>query len=139
MVSISFLAHLYNRLKMLILFLFFHHLKLLAVYACDGYAHATNVHDETAVAVYSDDVTFEAGEEAGGDAQLDVVARIVFEWMEEETDAVGRDLQYAHERLHNVVRDDGGEMRAAIVYEMVVGECGGEVLPQRFRRALQED
>lgn len=118
---------------------FLHHFKLLAVYAGYGDAHATHVHHEAAVAVYSDDVTFNAGEEAGSEAQLGVAAGIIFEWMEEKADAFGGSLQYAHERLHHAVGYDGRLMCAAIIHKVIVRKSVVEVLLQLLRCALQEN
>ena len=77
-----------------------HFFKLLGVHACYGCAHAAYVHDKAAVAVDADDVAFESGKVACGDAELDVVARIIMEGVKEEADALWRDLADAHEGLH---------------------------------------
>ena len=108
------------------------------MYAGYGYAHATYVHYEAAVTVDADDIAFETGKEAGGDAQLDVARGIVFERMEQETYAFRRGFQHAHERLHHAVGDNGRAVGAAIVDEVVAGGCGVQVLLKSPRKSLQE-
>lgn len=121
------------------LHIFFHHLKFLAVYARYRHAHATYVHDEMTVAVNTNDVALDAGKQAGGEAQTDVAAGVIFERVKKETDALGRGRHHAHERLHNAVCDDGGPMGAAVVYKMITGKCGVKILLQFRGLTLQED
>lgn len=109
------------------------------MYAGDGDAHTSDIHDEAPVAVDAYDVALEAGIKAGDETQLDISSGVIFEGVQKETDSFGRCFRHTHERLHDAVGDDGGPMRAAVVHEVESGMFFVEVALQCRRWALQKD
>ena len=67
----------------------FHFFKSLGMDSGYGYAHASYLHDELAVAVDADDISGHISHVASGDTEQDAVASIIMEWMKEEADAFG--------------------------------------------------
>lgn len=109
------------------------------MYAGDGDAHASDVHDEAPVAVDAYDVTLKAGIKAGDETQFDISSGVILEGVQKEADAFGRCFSYAHERLHDAVGDYCGPMRAAVVHEVEAGVSVVEIALQCRRCALQKD
>lgn len=89
--------------------------------ATEGDGVATEVEDELAVAVDADDVTLVAGEDAGEDAELDMVAGKLFKGVAEESDALRVVAQHRHEGLHHRIRDRCGGIARTVFYKMVLG------------------
>ena len=89
--------------------------------ATEGDGVATEVEDELAVAVDADDVALVAGEDAGEDAELDMVAGKLLEGVAEEGDALWVVAQHRHERLHHRIRDRCGGIARTVFYKMVLG------------------
>lgn len=100
------------------------------MYAGNGDAHASDIHDEAPVAVDAYDVALKTGIKAGDETQLDISSGVIFEGVQKETDAFGRCFRYAHERLHDTVGDDGGPMGAAVVHEVETGVSVVEIALQ---------
>lgn len=107
---------------------FFHYFKRLAVYAGDCHAHATYIHYQATVAVDAYDIAFNAGKVTGSEAEFDVAACIVFKGMEQETDTLRGCLHHAHERLHDAVGYDSGQVRATVVDKVMVGKVDIKII-----------
>ena len=67
----------------------FHFFESLGMDSGYGYAHASYLHDELAVAVDADDISGHISHVASGDTEQDAVASIIMEWMKEKADALG--------------------------------------------------
>lgn len=104
-----------------------------------SHSHASYVHHEVAVTVNPYNIAFDACEVTGDDAEFCVGTGIVFEWVEKKADVVGGGVEDAHEGLHLRVGDDGWEVGAAVVYEVVGGKLCVKILLECFGRALEED
>ena len=104
---------------------------------CDGMP--TDAHDKMSVAIDANDVAFHPLHRTCGDAQQCVVCGILFQWLEQDADVVGRFLHDAHEGNHLLVRNDGGLMSGAIVDQVIVWQDVLDVCLQMLYVALQEN
>ena len=60
------------------------------------------------------------------------------EGFEKETDALRRGVEYAHERLHHRIGNDGRKTGRTIIYQMATWKLLVKILLQLSRHSLQE-
>lgn len=116
----------------------FHHLKVFLMHATDGDGVAGEVHDELAVTLDADDVTFLTCKGTGEDAQTHVALDKLDEGITHEGDAFWSGLENGHKGLHHTVGNGGGAMGGAVVTKIVLWKILTQKGAKLARGALQK-
>ena len=104
----------------------------------DGEGAAGDVDDETAAATDSDDVSFQAFKQAGGDANMWVLLEIA-DGIVQRFDALGLLVDELHEGIHLTVGNLRRDTRNGIIDQMILWEIVCQELAQLGGGAMKED
>lgn len=104
----------------------------------DSEGAASDVDDEAAAAAHPDDVSFQAFEQAGGNADMWVLLEIA-DGIVERFDALGLLVDELHERIHLTVGNLRRDAREGIIDQMILWEIVCQELAQLVGGAMKED
>ena len=97
-----------------------HYFEIFLVDTTDGNGYSSEVEDQLAVTVYTDDVAFTSLEETCEDTQPYMVLGKTLKRFTQKGDLLGMGAHYLHERLHDAVGDAGWRMLAPIIDQMIL-------------------
>ena len=104
----------------------------------DGEGATGDVDDEAAAATDSDDVSFQAFKQAGGDADMWVLLEIA-DGIVQRFDALGLLVDELHKWIHLTVGDLRRETREGIIDQMILWKIVCQELAQLSGGAMKED
>ena len=118
--------------------LIIHYFEIFLVDTTDGNGYSSEVEDQLAVTVYTDDVAFTSLEEACEDTQPYMVLGKSLKRFTQKGDLLGMGAHHLHERLQDAVRDTSRRMLAPIVNQMILRKIVAKELYEVTYCALKE-